>query len=97
MGVAFNTYILLELDTDIYILDQHAAHERVLYEKVKKNFYNEGGKESQMLLLPDVLELSKKDMRTIKDHMDLFISSRIYVRRVWRYCNKNNWSTSYML
>lgn len=72
LGVAFNTYILLELDKDIYILDQHAAHERVLYEKVKENFYRAGGKEAQMLLLPDVLELSKRDMHIVKDHMDLF-------------------------
>lgn len=72
LGVAFNTYILLELDTDIYILDQHAAHERVLYEKVKENFYKDGGKEAQMLLLPDVLELSKRDMHIVKDHMELF-------------------------
>ena len=72
LGVAFNTYIILELDEDIYILDQHAAHERVLYEKVKENFYRAGGKEAQMLLLPDVLELSKRDMHIVKDHMDLF-------------------------
>ena len=72
LGVAFNTYILLEMDEDIYILDQHAAHERVLYEKVKENFYRAGGKEVQMLLLPDVLELSKRDMHMVKDHMDLF-------------------------
>ena len=72
LGVAFNTYILLELDDDIYILDQHAAHERVLYEKVKANFYKEGGKEAQMLLLPDVLELSKKDMHTVKNNIELF-------------------------
>ena len=72
LGVAFNTYIILELDEDIYILDQHAAHERVLYEKVKENFYRAGGKEAQMLLLPDVLELSKRDMHIVKDHMELF-------------------------
>ena len=75
LGVAFDTYILLQLDDDIYILDQHAAHERVLYEKVKKNFYQEGGKESQMLLLPDVLELSKKDMRMVRENKELFKQS----------------------
>ena len=75
LGVAFNTYILLEMDSDIYILDQHAAHERVLYEKVKENFYRAGGKEVQMLLLPDVLELSKRDMHMVKDHMELFEQS----------------------
>ncbi len=72
LGVAFNTYILLEIDEDIYILDQHAAHERVLYEKVKENFYRAGGKEIQMLLLPDILEVSKRDMHAIRDHIELF-------------------------
>ncbi len=72
LGVAFSTYILLELEDDVYILDQHAAHERVLYEKVKENFYKNGGKEIQMLLLPDIMELSKRDMHLVKSHMDLF-------------------------
>ena len=72
LGVAFNTYILLQIDDDIYILDQHAAHERVLYEKVKENFYRAGGKEIQMLLLPDILEVSKRDMHMIRGHLDLF-------------------------
>ena len=72
LGVAFSTYIILQLEDDMYIIDQHAAHERVLYEKVKENFYKDGGKESQMLLLPDILELSKHDMRTVRDHIDLF-------------------------
>ena len=75
LGVAFNTYILLQLDDDIYILDQHAAHERVLYEKVKQNFYKNGGKEVQMLLLPDILDLSKKDMRLVHDNLQLFEQS----------------------
>lgn len=75
LGVAFKTYILLELDEDVYILDQHAAHERVLYEKVKQNFYKDGGKDAQMLLLPDILELSKRDMRTVRDNMKLFEQS----------------------
>ena len=72
LGVAFDTYILLQMDEDIYILDQHATHERVLYEKIKENFYRSGGKEVQMLLLPDILEVSKRDMHMIKDHIDLF-------------------------
>ena len=39
---------------------------------VKENFYRQGGKEIQMLLLPDILEVSKRDMHMIKDHIDLF-------------------------
>ena len=72
LGVAFNTYIFVELDDDVYIIDQHAAHERVLFEKIRDNFYKDGGKETQMLLLPDILEVSKKDMHMIRNHIDLF-------------------------
>lgn len=72
LGVAFSTYILLEMEDDVYIIDQHAAHERVLYEKIKENFYKGGGKEAQMLLLPDIVELSKRDMHIVRDHIDLF-------------------------
>ena len=72
IGSAFSTYILLQLEDEIYILDQHAAHERVLYEKVKENFYKDGGKDVQMLLMPDILELSKKDMRIVLEHKELF-------------------------
>ena len=67
IGTAFSTYILLQLEDEIYILDQHAAHERVIYEKVKQNFYKDGGKDIQMLLMPDILELSKKDMTTVME------------------------------
>ncbi len=79
LGAAFRTYILLELDEDIYILDQHAAHERVLYEKVKENFYKAGGKDVQMLLLPDILELSKRDMRIVRDNLELFTQAGFMV------------------
>ncbi len=72
IGVAFLTYILVQIEDEVYIFDQHAAHERVLYEKVKANYYKDGGKESQMLLLPDVLELSKKDMKLVLDHKEMF-------------------------
>ena len=72
IGVGFLTYIFVQMDDEIYIFDQHAAHERVLYEKVKANYYKEGGRQSQMLLLPDIIELSKKDMRQVQEHMDLF-------------------------
>lgn len=72
IGVGFLTYIFIQIDDEIYIFDQHAAHERVLYEKVKANYYNDGGRESQMLLLPDVLELSKKDMKFVTEHIGIF-------------------------
>ena len=72
IGIVFNTYIILEMGKEMYILDQHAAHERIMYEKVKKNYYSEKSKDSQMLLLPDVITLSHKEMDIAKDNMKMF-------------------------
>lgn len=72
IGVAFYTYIILEIDEDMYILDQHAAHERILYERVKRNYYSNTGKDSQLMLLPDVINLTHKEMGVLKDNIQLF-------------------------
>lgn len=72
VGIVFKTYIILEMDKEMYILDQHAAHERIMYEKVKKNYYSDSAKDSQMLLLPDVITLSHKEMDIAKDNMKMF-------------------------
>ncbi len=72
IGIAFNTYIIIEMNQEIYIIDQHAAHERILYEKVKENYYNNTSKDSQMLLLPDVITLTHKEMDIAKDNWAMF-------------------------
>lgn len=72
IGIAFSTYIILELDKELYILDQHAAHERILYEKVKKNYYSDDQKDSQLMLLPDIITLSHKEMDIARENMDMF-------------------------
>ena len=72
IGIVFNTYIIIEIDKEMYIIDQHAAHERILYEKVKANYYNEEEKDSQLMLLPDIITLSHKEMEIAKDNMQMF-------------------------
>ena len=72
IGIAFKTYIILEMNNEMYILDQHAAHERIMYEQIKKNYYNNSTKDSQMLLLPDVITLTHKEMDIAKENMDMF-------------------------
>lgn len=75
VGIAFNTYIIIEIEKELYIIDQHAAHERVMYEKVKENYYSSDKKDSQMLLLPDVITLTHKEMDILKDNEDMFIEA----------------------
>ena len=72
IGIAFNTYIIIEMDKEMYIIDQHAAHERIMYEKVKNNYYSDLSKDSQMLLIPDVITLTHKEMEIARDNMDMF-------------------------
>ena len=72
IGALFSTYIVIEIKDEIYIIDQHAAHERVMYEKVKKNFYSENEKDSQIMLLPDIITLSHKEKEIVKENTELF-------------------------
>lgn len=72
IGIAFSTYIIIEIKDEMYIIDQHAAHERIMYEKIKKNYYSESEKESQLLLLPDVITLTHKEMDIARDNMEIF-------------------------
>ena len=72
IGALFSTYLVIEMKDEIYIIDQHAAHERVMYEKVKRNFYNNMEKDSQIMLLPDIIELSHKERAIVKENTELF-------------------------
>ena len=72
IGIVFSTYIIIEIDKELYIIDQHAAHERIMYEKIKKNYYSDTTKDSQLMLLPDIINLSHRDMEIAKDNMQVF-------------------------
>ena len=58
MGQVFVTYILASDKDNFYIIDQHAAHERIMYEKLLRSF-NEEEKAGQLLLAPMVIELDR--------------------------------------
>ncbi len=72
IGIVFSTYIIVEIGDEMYIIDQHAAHERIMYEKVKKNYYSSTDKDSQLMLLPDIISLSHKEADTIKENLEMF-------------------------
>lgn len=72
LGIAFNTYIIIEMQSELYIIDQHAAHERIMYEKIKENYYSNKEKNSQLMLLPDIITLTHKEMGIYKDNRELF-------------------------
>lgn len=67
IGEAFKTYIFAEFDGKLIIIDKHAAHERMLFNKLKK----ENGKNgSQMLLSPISVTLSKEEYTAILENID---------------------------
>lgn len=70
-GTIFKTYPIVEIGDKAYIVDQHAAHERLLYEKVKTIYYSKD-KSTQMLLLPILVELSNKEMSIFLNNKKVF-------------------------
>lgn len=71
IGQVFDTYWLVEFQEQLYIIDQHAAHERVLYEKTLYGM-KERTFTSQYLSPPIILNLSMQEAHLLTEHMDLF-------------------------
>lgn len=71
IGVIFDTYIVLQKGESMYLMDQHAAHERVLFERYM-NAFHKREVHMQMLLDPIVLELSSVDMLQVEKNLDVF-------------------------
>jgi DNA mismatch repair protein MutL len=72
IGIVFDTYIAIEYEKELYIIDQRSANERILYEKIKNNYYSETDKDAQLMLLPDIINLSEKEMDIAKENMEIF-------------------------
>lgn len=70
IGQFFNTYWLIEIDDNIYIIDQHAAHERILYEKLLGEFYNHQPLK-QSLLEPIIVNVSPREKLVIEENLEL--------------------------
>ena len=71
IGQVFDTYWIVEFDDKMYLIDQHAAHEKVLYERIMKKF-TENRADSQNLMPPVVVNLSTNDVETLNQNMEFF-------------------------
>ena len=69
-GVVFGTYIIAQNDDGMYLIDQHAAQERINYEKILKAL-REKKIYTTSLLLPITIELSSSEFQTIKENMKI--------------------------
>ena len=71
-GILFRTYIVIEIGDEIYLIDQHAAHERLLYEKIKANYKSNLTTNSQMMIAPEVYDLTHKEIEFVKNNIEMF-------------------------
>ncbi len=71
IGQIFDTYWLVEYEDKFYIIDQHAAHEKVLYEKIVRQ-YQEKEVLSQYISPPILVSLTMQEEQLLNEHMELF-------------------------
>lgn len=76
IGQYKKTYLLLEQDDGLFLVDQHAAHERILYELFESRFQEVA---TVALLFPHVMTLSEDDFRVVMSHVDLFSNHGILI------------------
>lgn len=72
IGQVFDTYWLISLDNDLYIVDQHAAHEKVNYEKLVNLYNSKEGNYGQMMNPPIIINLSPVEKETLDRYLYVF-------------------------
>lgn len=92
VGSAFSTFLILEEEETLWLIDQHAAHEKILFEKFYKEYQNFKTLSSQTLLLPIEMHFSKTEIKTLEEqksffektglHFELFSDESILLRSV---------------
>lgn len=71
IGQAFSTYIILQHENELILIDQHAAHERIMYERLKEKYLNNESL-SQVLIAPVVVELTHQELKLLENEREFF-------------------------
>jgi DNA mismatch repair protein MutL len=79
IGQLLNTYIIIENDDGLLIIDQHAAHERILYEKFLKKFEKKDG---TRLLFPEILHLNEHNQKIVLNEKEFLQNQGIEVEKI---------------
>jgi len=72
IGNVFTSYMIIEMGNEMYIIDQRLAYERIIYERLKESYYNDQRRDSQILLLPDIINLNKKQLAIANENIEMF-------------------------
>lgn len=78
IGQYNNTYLLVEKEDGLFLVDQHAAHERILYELFSQRFAEVA---TIQLLFPQIITLSPQDINSIIPHLDVFTTNGIVIEQ----------------
>mgnify|MGYP001612823820 CR=1 FL=1 len=70
LGRVGGTYIVCSAGNDLCLIDQHAAHERIAFERLKKT-YRDSRPESQTLLIPEIVDLPQSEGMLIREHLEV--------------------------
>ncbi len=80
VGVIGRLYVVLESDRGLVLLDQHAAHERILFEQMLHRMEEGPSAPSQQLLLPETVELSARDADFLRRHVEVLSRLGVGIR-----------------
>lgn len=80
-GSLFNTYLIFSANQSAYLVDMHAAHERILYDKMLSN-YKINVNNSQQLLIPYVFEVNNQENELLSEHLPTIIDNGFDIREI---------------
>ena len=83
LGRVGGTYIVCSTGNDLCLIDQHAAHERIAFERLKKT-YGDSRPESQTLLIPEVVDLPQSEGMLIREHLEVLSRAGLEVEHFGR-------------
>ena len=74
VGQVLKTYWIIEMDNTVYMIDQHAAHEKVLYEKTMRYLRTKTEMPTQAIMPAEILSLSIREAQVLNENIDVFLN-----------------------
>lgn len=84
IGQALNTFLIFDDGIDMFIVDQHAAHERILFDEINNSFTNNVNNSTQPLLLPYILNVNNNEFNFLSEKCDVLLNMGIEISEFGR-------------